>query len=735
MIYRSLCLVLSLALSVACLSVANAQTKQDSLRQAAFAQPSDTNQLNTFLALSKAWKTDKDSMLYYAHLADSLASPFSYPTQHKMAMQKGYVLRLTKKYGEAEKLYEISTERSKEASDDRGFVEGNYWLGRVKRWQGHSDSSLAMFEENLRILQELDWPRQKAMNTIDLGGSYFNLSRIPEAIATYEEGLVMARALGDSTLLGKVLFNLARTLEEVADYDEAMALINESVAIDEATGDIRGVARGYTNYGMMSQYGTPDYDSTCLYYYRKAYQIYAEMGDTAKMGSSIHNLGAGYFSCERYDLAMQHFRRGLEYRATLARETYLINSYYGISMVHYELGQIDSSFYYGDMAYAIAEKYGRTADLSKINYNRALCYRALKQYDRALGYFDLAIEGAISLNRLHALHEYFNEKAETAGEKGDYELAFEAMRLSKNYMDTFTEQRNDVAQANLRGRFDVERKERENLELQIDNQQIELANATLSLDNQEQQQSLIKRNYLLGGLIFLILVAAAFGWIFYRRKQANFHHEANELKHKLLRSQMNPHFIFNALMAIQGYMMDNDADKASSYLSKFARLTRQILEYSRRDTIALEEEEELLRNYLELQSLRFPEKFEYQLEIDPALEAKDIDLPPMLAQPFIENAIEHGLAPGDEKGQLNVIFKEEDGQIKILIEDDGVGMERSKVKTAIGTHQSLAGKITQERLNVFDRRSGGKSEVSFSDLAEKGARRGTKVVLTMPLRR
>jgi LytS/YehU family sensor histidine kinase len=209
-----------------------------------------------------------------------------------------------------------------------------------------------------------------------------------------------------------------------------------------------------------------------------------------------------------------------------------------------------------------------------------------------------------------------------------------------------------------------------------------------------------------------------------------------ELEQKLLRSQMNPHFIFNALGAIQSFIQKNEKDEATSYLSKFSRLIRLILENSRLNYVSLAKELKSLQDYLQLQQLLFDNKFDYNIDVDEKIDIENINIPPMLAQPFIENALKHGLANSDKKGMLNISFKLKDNLILFDVVDNGVGLQKAlELKPMVdGPHQSLATEITKERLNNMNKKIGGKKiNIIVQELTGKmNEIIGTKVTFEIP---
>ena len=183
-----------------------------------------------------------------------------------------------------------------------------------------------------------------------------------------------------------------------------------------------------------------------------------------------------------------------------------------------------------------------------------------------------------------------------------------------------------------------------------------------------------------------------------------FNKKVAELQMTSLRLQMNPHFIFNSLNSIQYFIYNNNKEEAGEYLTKFSRLIREILEHANDNTISQADEIKMLELYLELEMLRFDNKFDYELEIDPAIDLYNIEIPSMLIQPFVENAIIHGLmGKNDTKGKIKIIFQKEGDGIRCIIEDNGIGREKAEEikKQRVMHKKSLGIKVTKDRLEMM----------------------------------
>jgi ligand-binding sensor domain-containing protein/uncharacterized membrane-anchored protein YhcB (DUF1043 family) len=202
-----------------------------------------------------------------------------------------------------------------------------------------------------------------------------------------------------------------------------------------------------------------------------------------------------------------------------------------------------------------------------------------------------------------------------------------------------------------------------------------------------------------------------------------------------LRAQMNPHFIFNTMTSIQHYISNNDTDAALKYLSKFAKLMRSIIGNSKQQMIPIAEELNALNLYLELEIMRFTDKFEYKIIVDQNIDPNYDRIPSMLIQPYVENAIIHGLLPKQGHGKILIHLQKQKDNILCTVEDNGIGRERSKEfkKNRVQQHKSMGMSITQERLDILNSSLNQNLNAQIFDLYENGEPAGTKVQIMIPL--
>lgn len=244
----------------------------------------------------------------------------------------------------------------------------------------------------------------------------------------------------------------------------------------------------------------------------------------------------------------------------------------------------------------------------------------------------------------------------------------------------------------------------------------------------ERQRTIV---YAVIGSALILFAGGLFAYRLDRkRRRERYEKDAALLETQALRSQMNPHFIFNALNSINAYVQTNEPDKASDYLAQFARLMRMVLENSRHAEVPLKDDLDALRGYLELERARSNGKFEFTIEVDPAIDPEEVHVPPLVMQPFVENAIWHGMAGRTDKGHIALKVTKRGADIVMAVEDDGRGRLAPKVavpgmpekKSSLGTA------ITRARLDLVSKQKGRPAGFNYIDLPQ-----GTRVEVVLPV--
>ena len=242
------------------------------------------------------------------------------------------------------------------------------------------------------------------------------------------------------------------------------------------------------------------------------------------------------------------------------------------------------------------------------------------------------------------------------------------------------------------------------------------------------------------GMILIVSGIGVYQIIMTRRKERQIRNRAEmlQLEHQALYAMMNPHFTFNALQSIQYFIHRQDKKAANKFLSSFAKLIRKNLESTKVDFISLGEEIERLRLYLSLEKMRFPEKFDYQVVVEPGIELSETQIPPMLLQPFVENSIKHGIMGLDKDGMIQVeVSRYGQEFLEITIEDNGIGIEASKArkKDRPSDHVSKGMQITLDRLALFAKMTGKQYSLDIQEGKNaQGEVSGTIVKMILPVK-
>jgi tetratricopeptide (TPR) repeat protein len=372
-----------------------------------------------------------------------------------------------------------------------------------------------------------------------------------------------------------------------------------------------------------------------------------------------------------------------------------------------------------------------TITSQRINYKIANAYIAQDKLEEAIPYLEKSIVEADRDDDLVVQKDATRKLSEVYRNKGDYTKALESYQDYVAVVDSFyVRKEQEISRA---ARFNREIANTQNRISSLE-QERELSQSKYSLAVTEQQlyeETSKRQKWIIYSLIFGIALMALTAFLYYRsnrqQKLAN-----NLLALKSLRTQMNPHFIFNALNSVNNYIAKSDERSANRFLSEFSVLMRSVLENSEEDFIPLAKELELLELYIKLEHSRFSDKFDYEIEVDKKIDVDAFQIPPMLLQPYIENAIWHGLRYKEEKGCLKIKVRQiTEDMLEICIEDDGIGRKRSgELKTINQKKQKSKGMGNiKKRIQILNDMYKNRVDVSIADLNKDQT--GTRVSLKL----
>ncbi len=511
----------------------------------------------------------------------------------------------------------------------------------------------------------------------------------------------------------------------------------------------------YQYYGMFK---------TAIALYENSIKGLRKAGHPRDVGLPMANLAELYDEAEDDINAVRYAREALEYLR--GNNMPFMGTAANLATYYTNLNRIDSALYFNKMSDSVARLVHNDVQVhvrDQFNYVNILA--AENKYDEA----SVALtsikpwldktddqQGMVNYLIVHAsvdtgLHHWMAAAdtlkhalilAKKTGQEISIVLALQSLaevnaklknfkdayHFHKEYMqhkDSLTNEETKSRLADFEAMYKTSEKEEKIALLQKDN---DIKN--LQLKNSRQKNALY-----LGAFIFLLSLTGIFFYQRNRRLKIQAEKTKAELQMQVLRSQMNPHFIFNCLNSIEYFIMQNDKRQASDYLNKFSSLIRSILDSSRNDMVPLMKDMETLNLYVELEQLRFNNKFNFKSYIDPALRGGDYRVPPLLIQPFVENAIVHGLANSDED-QLNltVTASLQDDMIKYVIQDNGIGREKARVYNMQNKpyHKSVGLKITEDRINRYNRAAQSTESISIIDLYDEDKNpEGTKVEILL----
>ncbi len=551
---------------------------------------------------------------------------------------------------------------------------------------------------------------------ISLGSIYNMLNRPDDALNCLSKSLSIAENNGYRADLLPLYSNLATTYGVQSNVGKALDINYKGLKIAEELNDKKFITSFNMSIGTF--YLSMGDVEKALKIHLTCLDICREMKANMEIASLLVDIGTDYRELNQPAKAISYYLESGQYVAELGQSHYSAQILNSVGAGYELAGNLDSACWYYTQSYEMSKAI-------HFSLGMASTQSLLAENSRMRGHFAIAKKQALEALALIRSLKFTKQLPAIAMtlkkiylHERNYKEALKAYELYISIRDSVSSEKMRKQASDKEFAHAFEKKEQEN--------------KLLAQQNQIQTLQLKKNKSLMFGMGATLLLAVAIAYFLIRQGKLNARQQKMQLEQKLLRSQMNPHFIFNSLQAIQNYILNHEAKEAVKYLSAFASLTRNVLENSRVEYIPLKKEIALLENYMQLQKLRFGNRFGYAINVDSQIDTEQAAVPPMLAQPFIENAIKHGMHDIESGGHIEVAYHQHGSTLQMVITDNGYGMQQN-VHAGAG-HQSLAMEITRERINLMNKNERRKATFHISDAFPTHAgRRGVKISFSLPL--
>jgi tetratricopeptide (TPR) repeat protein len=574
--------------------------------------------------------------------------------------------------------------------------------------------------------------------------------------------------------------NLLNALFAQSKFEEAMQYVEETYAVAKESGDTLKILNALHRIFTISRL-SGNYEKSFLFTQR-AYKLALKANNKIWIANSLCNMAQLYMLIEDYPAALSYFRTVIQRDDDKTRNERIktqndiwFKMEFAETFSH--LNQFDSAWYYYNL-FKPSKEDSIYIRIYRVSIGE--CYYLQKNYRSALENFLAGLAEHKKLNDRNEIMRTLlnigktylalnnNSEALKYGREGlDIAVQTKAKRFIREgyqilstiydrlnqtdstnfYFRQYITMKDSVLNDQTKGKFTAYNYEQK---IALINQEKEIQQAKL------EKESLVKKVLIASFTGLAILGIFILRNIILKRRNEKqrleheleiqklesektkiaFQQQATELEMQALRAQMNPHFIFNSLSSINMFILENNKLQASEYLSKFSRLVRLILQNSQEAYIALDRELEALGLYLELESLRFEQRFEYKISVHDEVDTTMVKVPPLIIQPYAENAIWHGLMHKKEKGHLEIELYVKEKILFCKITDDGIGRERAaelKSKSSL-TYKSMGMRITADRIAILQQQEQNNSFISVNDLVfPDGRPAGTEVLIKLPV--
>lgn len=586
--------------------------------------------------------------------------------------------------------------------------------------QREYDKAILYFKNSIELNRTFGNIESTALNLKYLGYVYSDLDNYKEALNYYNKALLINKKYKNETEIASCLNNMGILFADQFNFPLALKYYNESLEVSKKIKDSLSISKALNNMGSI--YSANENYLKAIEKYEKSFLVQQQLGNKDIAARLLNNLGKLHKDIGNYKLALSYLNNALK----TSKE---INDKRLVSTCLNNLGDL----YLSIENNALAHKYFSEGMVIKLEINDqfGLCRSYIgiayalvndKKYKEGLAYTIKGKELSEKLQIQGLQKNAYELYTKIYSQTGDYKKAFESHKQFKTLNDSLFNRENIEKIAQIEYEYKYKQ--------QLDSANLRELKLTKTVQSTSQDLQKSQRNYLwaiIGVLLLSILLGAI---IFYQKlKNAKSITQNAIMEQKLLRSQMTPHFIFNSLSVLQGMILNKEDKKSVHYLSKFSKLLRITLENSRDKTVLLSQELTAVQDYLTLQNLE-NEAYKCTILVEDTIDTTLFEVPPMLIQPFVENAIEHAFVNQVDDKKIDIHLTYLDKKLICTIVDNGIGIN-FRIKNSKKDKISLATTITSERLKVLSKDFSMKGSVTIED-RHKFNEQGTLVTLVIP---
>lgn len=594
------------------------------------------------------------------------------------------------------------------------------------------------YKKSFLMAQKINFYEQCASNLQNIGTAYDYLGKVDSSLVYFEKALQFANQSKNKTTIAYVLTDLGHVFNLKGNTTLAIEKNLNALKIFEEVKDFEGIERTYLALGRIFD-NQKEYKKA-ISYYQKGLKIAVDNQLNNRQSILLNSLANSNFQLKNYHEAESFAQKSLVVSDKNNFETAKAMSLKHLGEIALKQNRFDKAEAYLKQSAELFQKLHVNNNLARVQIDLGQIYLNQKNYAKSLKEANKAFQIATISN-------YPAEKKDAAEllsiiyqHDANYKAAFEYQSIAKNIGDSiFYDENKNIA---LKSEFKYETEKKE-AQIKALSQQKKIAD----LETQRQKSLLL---LVMIGLISVLFIV----FLLFKRYKSNKENEllkvsleetektllaekkATESELKALKSQMNPHFIFNALNSIQEQFMFGDKLVANEQMGNFTNLTRQILSLSSKKKIPLGIEIDILTKYLELEKMRFDTNFKYNIQVNENIDDEYTQLPPMLIQPFVENSIKHGLLHKEGQKELSISFALNETETFLIctIQDNGIGREQSKIIQNKNKHHSFSTSAISQRLHLLYPGEKIENLLHYEDLKdENGNATGTIAILQIYL--